>query len=1414
MAWPQGILGNKVEIYYDGVWNNVTTDTPLGADEPNSRVRGLGAEDGDIEIGPRGQPDEATAMNTTIAKVSVNNKDGKYSPRNTLSPLYGKIGRNTPLRILTDVSSTVDIVDSFDTNGSNGWPTADSGHTWVTTGGNASDYSVSAGSALHSHQAANVLHESRVTSTLDGDSFEITDFNCVMTGVVLEAAPTGANVEVSIKGRVTGTSYVEAKIVFTTANTVQSNIASVLNGVTTITSNVTLSGATASETISIRFQAKGRTLRVRIWETANEEPSTWDTTLTATHLAPGYISVTSLCVTGHSNAKPFDVFFGSVDFSLGIILFTGEVAGWPKRWDKTGSDVWVPLEISGVTRRLRQGNRPLRSAFFRQMSLIDPTGYWDFENLGPQPTAVFGGGGTLTNGSDNFYGSHVGQSSLTLGAREDIKLEWSADATLPGSDPLPQFSSLVEAARSMRFLGGLIEAPTGMTQFSVCFWAKGEPLTADDTGGMIQINIDIVGSAIHHYEFLWNHHYTGGLETLFIRGRGMNASGATFPIGAGEELSDALYPGDRWHFIRFLVDQNGGNIRIRTYVDEVEVENGSAGGTIGRGSGLSIDLTTYAGKGVTTSFGHFGYAAGVNTDVISANSAVLFEAGHGWNGEEVRTRFARLCEELGIPYEIVDSTLDDDEPTLCGPQESLNPIQLLSETVAVDDGLFYELRDDVGYGFRTLKSLYGGTSLLEIDYSAADLSEVPEVTDDDQDTRNIVGVKRKGGSEFSVRQTTGPLTPELIGDYEDGALEIAAFSDEQLPDYAALRVFLGTWDDSRWPGAEVAMHRSNFSGDRAKLAAAAFLEIGEVFSLVNNPVWIGPDDVLFLLRAISIQLSNFTWSIGYTTKPGEPLATINQMNNPSYGRVDTTGCTLLSAIDDNDTDIIVNTDLTETPFDTPVWTTDCGELDLHDAEGIDFRINPPSRAGGLGGERVRTGELAPVRDTFTRSVSQLGGSNADTGQTWATENGTATDATTDGSQLTLLCGTAGTQLWVSIPVSSADMCASADIAFNATTATAANLEAHLVVRQTAGSTSNNYRAMMRLNSGTSNLDLVLQKNIGGVVTQLGATVALGTNTANVPWRLKAGVVGTTIMAKAWLVGTDEPDWQIVVLFAASEVFSTSAGLRFNRVAGNTNVGAALKIDNFRVHTPVIASLFRDYFDRTVADGVGTATAGGAWTRINSGAYTSGDVSVAPNRVATIIPVANTYRGGYIDQGGTIEFLNSVVSLTWTCPTPTGAALEPGCILLRGDSATDWIEFRVSISTASVITISIINRTSGGGATLATTTVWGLAHAPATPLRTKAGAYGSDLMMKVWNPLVEEPKYWQLEATDPNPLSGFVGFRNGRATGNTNVNPTPTVSDFRTDTPQRITVERGINNAAREWSAGDDFRLWSPLRLGR
>ncbi|MEU1372975.1 hypothetical protein ABZ442_04835 [Streptomyces triculaminicus] len=75
-----------VELFLAGAWVDITSLVMT--------------RDGSQKISiSRGQADEAGQTERSVCRLQLNNRDGRFSPRNPMSPYYGQLGRNTPLRV-------------------------------------------------------------------------------------------------------------------------------------------------------------------------------------------------------------------------------------------------------------------------------------------------------------------------------------------------------------------------------------------------------------------------------------------------------------------------------------------------------------------------------------------------------------------------------------------------------------------------------------------------------------------------------------------------------------------------------------------------------------------------------------------------------------------------------------------------------------------------------------------------------------------------------------------------------------------------------------------------------------------------------------------------------------------------------------------------------------------------------------------------------------------------------------------------------------------------------------------------------------------------------------------------------------------------------------------------------------------
>lgn len=86
---PDGYV--TVELFYSGAWQDVTAY--LGDAGVTIERR--------AEVGGKVVPSQCT--------LTLANADGRFSPRNPRSPLFGLIGRNTPLRVTADLTGTPSV---------------------------------------------------------------------------------------------------------------------------------------------------------------------------------------------------------------------------------------------------------------------------------------------------------------------------------------------------------------------------------------------------------------------------------------------------------------------------------------------------------------------------------------------------------------------------------------------------------------------------------------------------------------------------------------------------------------------------------------------------------------------------------------------------------------------------------------------------------------------------------------------------------------------------------------------------------------------------------------------------------------------------------------------------------------------------------------------------------------------------------------------------------------------------------------------------------------------------------------------------------------------------------------------------------------------------------------------------------
>lgn len=515
--------------------------------------------------------------------------------------------------------------------------------------------------------------------------------------------------------------------------------------------------------------------------------------------------------------------------AITYVRFTAEIPSWPSRWDVAGIDVWVPIEAYGILRRLGQGKKPLRSCMFRAMSGVAagdyvPWVYWPLEDQGDSASAASG----LANGSPMTAAGAV---------------TFANDGDLAGSDLLPTLSTGA-------VLSGTVPAYTNNGQWVIQFVHK-------------------LGSAPTSVP-LAEIFLSGGYHSKIVI-RAANDSGGT--IWVEPYLSDGTLDGfafgqealtwDVWRFITLWGEVSGSDFSLgMTFTDGVNIEGGIGGDWFSATLG-TVSAIRLLGAAAGNSFGHVTLFADANFDTTTdtlLNAAAMF----GYDGEEALDRFARVCQQAGIPYAVVG-----DSSARMGPEIVGTLLEVCRSCEDADQGFIGETRDALGLQLLSNASRYNQTAIA-LSYTAGHISEPFEPEPDDFTVSNDREVVRTSGSSARAELTSGALStqdpPDGVGRYDD-SITIGLFSDDQVAHVANWRLHLGVWDAERYPRVTVDLAAASNTTLIPQLMAA---DSGDLITISNLPAWISPELAELLIEGYEETIAFFDWDFIYNCSPAGP----------------------------------------------------------------------------------------------------------------------------------------------------------------------------------------------------------------------------------------------------------------------------------------------------------------------------------------------------------------------------------------------------------------------------------------------------------------------------------------------------------------------------------------------------------------
>jgi hypothetical protein len=835
----------------------------------------------------RGRPDESSTANPAACTWEWNNRDGRFSPLNPLSPYFGMLGRNTPVRWSVPAASTYlrleagvgayayapeasrlditgslevrialrmsdwracDLAGKFDGTSASSW-------IWNTDADGTMQFWWWDGSALHFVQSTAPLPAGTraVRVTLD-----------VTTGTVTHYTSTGID----------GT--------WTQLGTAASGTGGASTSVH--------SGSGSSVPLTVGWSANNPTWqlygRVTGFRLYNGIGGTVVADAAFSAQAAGAATWTD------SPGNTWTV-TGGAELSGRDYRFNGEMSAQPPKWDVTGTDQAVTAAAGGPLRRLSQGTANAMSAMKRAILLqggsLAPQAYWSLEDAA----------------GASVFGASLGGLPMTFDQNPAPDL--ATDSSFIASAPLPTFNGSRFYGRVAPYSGGSSVIVRWLCKLGTVTLLPGltyAPLARISTSGTVR--------ALYVVAF-------AGSGTLGLIGYDSSGTDVinTGPLSFGADGTPLYYSVE--------IQLVSGNVQASLVTLAPGASSGLAetvtlaGGNVGNCSVVALNPNALF---TDTVAGHV---------TLQATDSSLFALGqplNAWTGEMAADRYARLAGENGYQARIIGSPAYSAQ---MGPQGIDTLSDLLTEVEAADLGQQFEPRQVLALGYRTLASMCAQPPRLTMDYAQSQPGGVNgggsdsglDPTYDDQLLANDWTVTRGSstgsqGATVQVQLDDGSAMsisnpPTGVGDYAKTQTVNTEY-DAQLQDVAGWMVHTGTVDQARWPGIPVNLARPAIQ-DGGLYYPVLDADVGDYLELASLPDVVLYDPVKQLLFGSKESLGGFHHTVEFNAVPEVPYEVI-VLDDPVYGRVDTDGSTLHTTAAYPQSSLSVSTGA-----GFPLWTT-------------------------------------------------------------------------------------------------------------------------------------------------------------------------------------------------------------------------------------------------------------------------------------------------------------------------------------------------------------------------------------------------------------------------------------------------------------------------------------------------------------
>lgn len=566
--------------------------------------------------------------------------------------------------------------------------------------------------------------------------------------------------------------------------------------------------------------------------------------------------------------------------------FLGYSTGFTPDWDVTGNYAIVNLTAAGVKRRLAQAVTPLQSVLRTAIpALAGLVGYWPMED-----------GSTATQFA----------SGLASGG---LPMTIVSGACTPASSSAILASGALPVVNTAGIAGPVTSAAvTGTAQMR--FLAIFPPTASAAPDGSVIASIHCSGGTVAEWFLLYR---TPGTSSGGFQLTGVDANGNQLYASPIEnfEIDGTTC------FNSFSAIQSGANVNV-----QIESYRLGTNGAFAIGFTVSNQTFGYATRASINDFGQMGNTVMGQVTLSNVYQDIfnLFNQVNGYAGEYAGSRMDRLTAQSGEYF----SRWVGDSIQKMGAQTPDTFLNLMEGCAAVESGYLYDGAAQ-GLSFFSEYEITSQAPAMILDANLGQIAPPLSPVDDDLLIINEYTATRTNGSSATWTDTTSPLSVPNIGEYSQSTTQDFYSDGEQLTDFAAWKVNVGTVNDYRWTPVPFWLHR-NPELLPTWLATTPMMRI-DIINLVDVRVQLQNLTVQTLLEGYTETFDQFTWSVNANCSSYQPwrVAEVAQESGDTgefVGRCDTDGANLTQAYAAGATSLLVATP------SGPLWTTAADDFPL------------------------------------------------------------------------------------------------------------------------------------------------------------------------------------------------------------------------------------------------------------------------------------------------------------------------------------------------------------------------------------------------------------------------------------------------------------------------------------------------------